>query len=193
MINILYEPFPDSITADGQEYEILTDFREWLRFADMVADQELSDAEKMALMSEWLITPTVMTNALVNAMYAFYKAKELSPDPPAPAGDEPAEDPPRPPAFDWKIDARFLLGDFRHYYGIDLLTVAYMHWYEFQALFAALPDDSMCGKRIEIRQTDLNEIKDKARRNQIARIQRRIALPFEYNDEMIGAMLWNSM
>lgn len=189
MMNILCETFPNSIIADGREYKILTDFREWLRFADMVSAKELDDREKMTLMELWLITPTVMTDAIVRALYDFYHARKIAPEPPESDGEQPVQ---RPPLFDWKIDARFLLGDFRRYYGVDLLT-AEMHWWEFMALFAALPDDSVCAKRITYRNTDLSKIKDKAERSRIAKIQRQIALPFEYDDDMIGAMLWNSM
>ena len=54
MINALYEPFPEEIRADGVSYPIETDFREWFRFGDMLADQELTKEEKLYLMTEWL-------------------------------------------------------------------------------------------------------------------------------------------
>lgn len=195
MINILYEPLPDSIKADGREYRILTDFRAWLRFADMIAAPDLTAEEKVMLSGEWLLAPpAAVSEELVRGIFGFFRAAALLPDAKAPDGGEAEEDhdiPVRkPPVFDWKIDARFLLGDFRHYYGIDLLT-DHLHWWEFQALFAALPDESMCSKRIAYRSTDLGKIKDSTERQRIAKIQRQIALPFEIDDEMIGAMLWN--
>ena len=193
MINLLYEPLPNSIHADGEDYGILTDFREWLRFADMIADKELTIAEKVWLSAEWLDNPpAVITQELVQAIFRFFRLWELIPGPKEQRNDEEPNDEPirKPPVFDWKIDARYLLGDFRHYYGIDLLT-AELHWWEFQALFTALPDESMCSKRIAYRSTDLGKIKDNTERQRIARIQRQIALPFEIDDEMIGAMLWS--
>ena len=39
----------DSITADGKEFRILTDFREWLRFAEMLADKTITAGEKASL------------------------------------------------------------------------------------------------------------------------------------------------
>ena len=186
MINILYEPFPDSITADGLNFRIQTDFREWLRFADMLADRELTTEEKAYLCSKWLEPePEIVTESIVMAMLSFYRADGLHPDPPEP-DEEDEPEPPHPPYFDWKTDAAFLLGDFRHYYGIDLLTVDFLHWYEFRALFEALPDDSTCMKRIAYRSADLSKIRDKNERARIARIQKRIALPFAPDDEMIG-------
>ena len=86
-----------------------------------------------------------------------------------------------------RIDPLYLL-----LYGIDLLSVKYLHWYEFLSLLRALPDDSMTMRRVGYRSTDLNQIPDKRQRARIAKIQRQIALPFEFDDEMIGAMMWNA-
>ncbi len=46
MINALYEKFPDSITADGKNYGISTNFRDWLKFSDMISDENLTAEEK---------------------------------------------------------------------------------------------------------------------------------------------------
>lgn len=191
MINPLYEEFPESIEIDGEEYGVLTDFREWIRFSDMLGDNDLTDEEKLHLMTNWLTeTPRKITAELVNAVFAFYRADALNPDPVEIDNEDEHEEesqPKRPPVFSWKYDAKFLIGDFRRYYDINLLS-ANMHWWEFLCLFAALPDDSQCRKRINIRSTDLSEIKNKERRNQIAAIQRIIALPFEMDDDDMAAI-----
>lgn len=191
MINPLYEEFPASIEADGRSYEIVTDFREWIRFSDMLGDRDLTDNEKLYLLTNWLTeAPRSITSKLVDAVFAFFRADALNPDPVQDDNDdEPEEElqPKRPPVFDWKYDAKFLIGDFRRYYNIDLLT-AEMHWWEFRCLFAALPDDSQCRTRIGIRSADLSKIKDRDRRNQLAVMQRLIALPFEMDDDDIAAV-----
>ena len=191
MINPLYEEFPESIEIDGEEYGILTDFREWIRFSDMLGDNDLTDEEKLYLLINWLTDdPRKITAELVNAVFAFYRADALKPDSVENDNEDDREEesqPKRPPIFNWKYDAKFLIGDFRRYYGINLLS-ANMHWWEFLCLFAALPDDSQCRKRIDIRSTDLSKIKDKERRNQIAAIQRIIALPFEMDDDDMAAI-----
>ena len=191
MINPLYEEFPESIEIDGEEYGILTDFREWIRFSDMLGDNDLTDEEKLYLLTNWLTDdPRKITAELVNAVFSFYRADALNPDLVENDNENDREEesqPKRPPVFSWKYDAKFLIGDFRRYYGIDLLS-ANMHWWEFLCLFAALPEDSQCRKRIDIRSTDLSKIKDKERRNQIAAIQRIIALPFEMDDDDMAAI-----
>lgn len=192
MINVLYEPLPEEIRADGVSYPIETDFREWFRFGDMLADQELTKEEKLYLMTEWLYeAPEEITSELVDAVFGFYRADGLKPDPTECSDHEDPEEnvqPKRPPVFDWKYDAAFILGDFRRFYGIDLISVEYMHWWKFRCLFNALPDDSQCQKRIDIRSADISQIKDDARRQQIARIQRQIALPFEIDEDDMAAV-----
>lgn len=193
MTNILYEPFPEAITAAGQEFAVLTDFREWLRFADLIADKEIPAEEKAYLCSMWLDPePETITEEIIHKVIAFYRADELFYKREADDGAEEAEPAaPSPPLFDWCMDARFLLGDFRRYYRIDLLTIPHLHWWEFLSLFTALPEESSCMKRIAYRGADLSQIKDKRERSRIAKIQKQIALPFTFDDEMIGETLWN--
>lgn len=189
MINALYEPFPEEIEVGGIAYPIVTDFREWFRFADMLADEELEREEKLYLMTQWLSeAPEEITSELVNAVFGFYRADALKPDPLESDDEEETEQPKRPPVFDWKYDAAFIIGDFRRYYGIDLLSVEYMHWWEFHCLFDALPDDSQCQMRIGYRSADLSQIENEAERKRIARIQQRIALPFEMDENDIAAI-----
>lgn len=189
MINALYEPFPEEIEVDGISYPIVTDFREWFRFADMLADEELEKEEKLYLMTDWLLeVPEKISSELVNAVFGFYRANTLKPDSLESDDEEETVQPKRPPVFDWKYDAAFIIGDFRRYYGIDLLSAEYMHWWKFRCLFNALPDDSQCQKRIAYRSTDLSKIKNEAERKRIARIQQRIALPFEMDEDDIAAI-----
>lgn len=195
MINLLYEPFPDSITADGKDFQILTDFREWLGFADMISDKSISSEERASLCGRWITPePEIITAGIVSGLIGFLRGDGLEPDPQEDGEEddsEPEQDIPKPPLLDFCIDAKYIIGDFRRFYNIDLLRVEYMHWWEFLSLLRALPDESMTMRRVILRGTDLNNIPDKRRRAQIAKAQRQIALPFEFDDEMIGAALWN--
>lgn len=190
MINALYEPFPEEIRIGKTVYPIVTDFREWFRFADMLADEELTKKEKLYLMVDWLLkTPETITSELVSAVFTFYNAKALKYDPlEVDDEEERAAHPKHPPVFSWKYDATFIIGDFQRYYGIDLLSVDYMHWWKFRCLFDALPDDSQCQKRISYRSADLSQIKSETERRKIARIQQMIALPFEMDEDDMAAI-----
>lgn len=69
---------------------------------------------------------------------------------------------------------------------MDLLRLGYLHWWEFKALFLALPPDSRVMDRIRLRSWDLSKEKNADRRREIAKAQRMIALPFALTDDMIG-------
>ncbi len=195
-MSLFYESFPEVVQVDGKEYPIVTDFREWIRFADMVSSREIDEQEKVFLMMQWFLNPPKsMQKPQIDALFSFYRADDLELHPVKSEVDE-NETPVirKPPLFDWCIDAKFVLGDFRRYYNINLLTVKYLHWWEFRSLFNALPDDSNCQKRIAYRATDLSKIKDKSERKRIAKIQREIAIPYlteEEEEYQLGDMLWN--
>ena len=117
----------------------------------------------------------------------------MEPDPPEYYDDEPQEDSvTAPPVLNWKIDATFIIGDFLHYYGIDLLT-AEMHWWRFRILFSALPEDSQMMKRIAYRGADLGQIQNESERKRIMKMKQLYALPFELDDEAIGAVFGGTM
>jgi hypothetical protein len=180
MIHLLYEPLPDAVTVGGVSMPVLTDFREWLRFAALMRDKDCTAYDKLMLLPEWFIEPPrTFTGDMLRALRWFYDAADLEPEQKAVA-ENPA--PRRPPTFDWTVDAKFVLADFRRFYGIDLMRTEFLHWWEFRALFSALPPESMTVQRIDIRRCDLSKIKDQKRRAQIARIQRQIALPFGLDD-----------
>lgn len=192
MINAFYEPFPETVTADGREYPIITDFREWFRFADMLEDKELSKKEKLLLMAGWLLEkPDRITSELVDGLCGFYRAKKLEPDKPEDIDNEENEPVAAPPVISWKIDAGCIIGDFMRFYRIDLLA-AEMHWWRFRLLFSALPDDSQIMKRIAYRSIDPGMIKSDTERKRILRLKQLYALPFELDDEDIGSVFLNS-
>ena len=194
MINALYEPFPESIFVDGTEYPIITDFREWFRFADMAADTELSNRDKLLMMTQWLLEPPEqITSELVTALCDFYRAKALEREMPEYEGDEDEEYTSAAlPVLSWKIDAPYIIGDFQRYYGIDLLT-AEMHWWRFRILFSALPDDSQMMKRIGYRSVDIGQVKSESERKRIMKMKQLYALPFELDEDDIGAVFGGAM
>lgn len=188
MINLLYEPFPETVFADGISYPVRTDFRQWMHFADVISEKEITEEKKCYCMANLLKRPEQkLTEHVINALFDFYHARALEPDSSEDEEEEcQQERPVRPPVFDWKFDGKYILADFRRYYAINLLSVNYLHWWEFRTLFFALPDESHCQKRINYRSADLSKIPDDAERKRVARIQKAFALPFELDDNMIG-------
>lgn len=184
MISLLYEPLPECIEADGREIPVLTDFRSWLKFLGLVGDKTLSAYDKLSIMQDWLIEPEPVTKPILDGLVWFcrgFDPVEKRPDDGAKAQQR------KPPTFDWDVDAPCVIADFRHYYQMDLLRVNYLHWWEFRALFSALPPDSATMQRVHLRSLDLSEIPNKKKRSEFARRQREIALPFVLDDDDIAA------
>lgn len=198
MINVLYDPFPDSIKADGKLYQVQTDFRKWLRFSDMNADKNIPEYEKstaLLMMLKQRPLP-VPTEALILELFSFYHADALNYHPEQDKEDEeaePEEPAIRPPVFHWCIDSAYVLGDFRRFYQIDLKSVVSMHWWEFLTLFSALPKESHCQERIAYRSADLSQIRNEAEKTRIRKIKRAIAIPYEMEDDDIGAVFGEMM
>lgn len=192
MISLLTEPLPDCIEADGRRLPIVTDFRDWLKFILLLGDKNLTDHMKAVMLPEWLITPQPLTRGIVEGLRYFCEAMPLEPDPPEGADGE-ADGTAKPPVWDWAFDAKYVLGDFRRYYGLDLLRTEYLHWWEFKALFLSLPTESRSMERIGIRGTDLSKIKDRNRQKAVAQMQRRIALPFRVDEDSIADVFASMM
>lgn len=193
MINALYEPFPDSVMIGSKNCRVVTDFREWLRFADMLGDKDIPQKEKLLFMLNWLYDPPdTVTDELVTSLCGFYRAEGLENVRYDTENDESSDTVHRPPVLDWKYDAKYIIGDFLRFYSIDLLT-AEMHWWRFRILFSALPDDSQMMKRIAYRGADIGLIQNESERKRVMRMQQLFALPFELDDEDIGAVFGGTM
>lgn len=189
MINLLYELFPESIEADGKCYPVQTDFRIWLKFADILQEHK-SDREVLTALMSVFRNPVMQFPAdLINAVFSFYRADNLNFIREIDEDENPYQEESKPPVFDWKIDARYILGDFWRFYQMDLISIEHLHWWKFRALFDALPEDSQCMKRIAYRGADLSQIKNEAEKTRIRKIKQALALPFEMSDEAIGSAL----
>ena len=52
-MNILYERFPESVAVNGKDYPVVTDFREWIRFSELVEDETVPWQIKCRLLLQW--------------------------------------------------------------------------------------------------------------------------------------------
>ena len=77
-MNILFEEFPDSVFVNGENYQIETDFREWIRFIQLVEDDEVPWQIKCQLMMQWYTDG--MPDDLEGAVYALGGFLEMTAD-----------------------------------------------------------------------------------------------------------------
>ena len=127
MVDLRNKGLPTTIEVGGLFYAIKTDFREWIKFGEIIKNPfELYD---LAFLFEGNIPLLVDFR---QALLDFYENKNATPN----YTDTSSEK-----TLDYVLDGEYIVGSFMSAYGIDLTSVD-MHWHLFKALFVSLPDTS---------------------------------------------------
>lgn len=181
-MNLLYEKFPETVRISGKDYPIYTDFKNWLKFFDMLEEPKLSEHEKMLLALRWYqepISPELWEQAIQELVKFAIR------------GDIPEQSQNKGSSkkiLSWSFDAPYIYSAFLSEYRIDLLQKN-MHWHLFLALFDALPEDTPIKQRMYYRGVNIGEIKDKNEKKRVQKIQRQIRIPQQNMDVFaIGAV-----
>lgn len=161
MTNILIDELPCSVEVCGRPIPINTDYRTGILFEQLMADLSLTDDEKL---TEVLllyfgdgILPLISScgadavGQAINAVRWFYSCgRETEPagadEDDAETGEESGKDPP----FSYEHDAGYIYAAFVEAYHIDL-TEKRLHWWQFRALFLALPESTQFRKIVGYR------------------------------------------
>lgn len=184
-MNLLYDTFPETVQVDDVAYAVYTDFRDWLRFFDMMADEAYTAKEKFLASMRWF-----RKEPPPNWIGAYKALLQFASRTDAPGEEQEPENSrlPQKPCFSWSFDSAYVLGAFQQCYQINLRTIPFLHWYHFLALFDALPDDTPLKKRISYRRINTASIKDKTQRIELEKLQQRIAIPCSpLSAEQVGA------
>ncbi len=136
-MNILIDTLPDFVTVNGVKYRVLTDFRIWMEFDRIMHQKEVSTKDKIMMIMRLCLDSTngrIFTEdvmATMDSLCRFYLCgkKNKSKD---------TEKKER--ALDFSEDSGRIYSAFLTQYGIDLLSIPYMHWYVFCALLEGLED-----------------------------------------------------
>lgn len=199
-MNVFYEELPEALEINGREYLVITDFREWIRFSDMLKS-DIPPEFKLEFLSEMFLeeVPDLYTEdgieEVMDAITSFLSLSgtefpDISSDE-ANSEEESEEveyeEQRAKKAIYYEQDAPYIISAFRREYQIDLLSVPYMHWWEFRMLLDGLSEESQIKKRIYWRTCDVSKM-DKKERREILKIRRSITIPEEeyVSDEDIG-------
>ena len=194
-MNVLFESFPKTVEVSGKEYRIVTDFREWIKFMELLRSIEQFTPRILNMILEWYVDdrPEDVV-ASVTALQKFLCAEEINQEGKERSAEDwedgteaeagsPAE------AFSFRQDAICIYSAFMEVYGIDIETIPYMHWWKFLVLFWGLPADTEIKERIHYRTVDLSTVKNKEERERIKKIRKKIAIKDprrKLNDYQIG-------
>lgn len=124
----------------GREYIFHSDFREWMRYEQLLTDGDVPENLKGEL-AAGLIFPAdqhiPLTRTTGEFMAWFYRCGE-------PSGKSEDDEPDifmesrLPYRFD--VDFPYIYAAFMERYNIDLTAVDYLHWWSFKRLFRSLHD-----------------------------------------------------
>lgn len=134
----LQDKLPRGVTVRGRFYKLDTDFRSVLNFIDTLArDDLLPEArEYLALRCVMRRPPKHTAEVLLAVKQLMYPAAKKAPD--------------KAKITDFEQDADLIRAAFLQVYGIDLYT-AKLHWLEFSALLACLPEGNRYSDVLGIR------------------------------------------
>lgn len=193
--NIMIDPLPSTVSVDGRDYAIASDFRTSILFELMMQDSGIDHESKVANALRLYYGDEIPrdVDSAVLEIVNFYSCNRL---------DNLVKDAGKKQAnikrvYDFDIDAPYIYAAFLREYRIDLQDVDYLHWWKFQAMFFALPEDNEICKIMQYRAVDLSKIKNKEEKMRYAKLQARYRLPDERTTEekqhAIGAFFGGMM
>jgi len=177
-MNILTDTLPDFITVEGKKYCVNTDFRIWLEFDKIMHLENIGVKDKIMMVArlcfdkERIKVYPENINETMDGLLSFFLC-----------GKSPQKDGSEEKAFSFQHDSELIYSAFLTQYGIDLLSVPYMHWYVFSALFQGLEEQRRIMKIINWRLLDTNSVENKEKRKQFKKIKEFYALPDEKSKE----------
>ncbi|MFD1411520.1 Gp15 family bacteriophage protein [Lapidilactobacillus gannanensis] len=185
---LLYEELPRNVDLSGVKYELNLAFDSVLYALKAISDPDLTDKDKLEsflniliighLPSEdvWLDLYDQVINLLSDASPETAVPTDLNGNPIKIKSNQP-----NIKTYDSDFDAQMIYAAFKQAYGIDLIDQqGKLHWYKYQALLNALPENTMFYQVRNIRNTNLSDIKDKEQRHTMAKLKEQVALPDEY-------------
>lgn len=135
-----FNPILDDLPDSFNGYRVNTDFRQGLRFFAAMADPDLDEQERAAVIIRLFFGNQIPEP--VDEIWPFVEYFIGGGE------DKKCESGPR--VFDFNADSGRLYAAFLQTYGIDLRE-AKIHWWLFLELFRDLPEDTMLLKVIDIR------------------------------------------
>lgn len=149
-MNILTEPFPESLLVGGVECPIHWDFRTVLKCDKLLRVEELDETSLLEVLELFYQREAEYTEEHIEKMFWFFSCgreekKRRFPKKAAGINDK--------QSFDFEKDADLIYAGFLQQYGIDLQTEN-MHWWKFMILVGNLGTDTKFSKVMEYRTID---------------------------------------
>lgn len=199
----LNDPLNDYVTINDEEHPIYMAFDNVMSALETFDDKELSEADRLYIFlgimlhdydQELISVLDFETQVDVGKQIIDQINSEPIENQPVDLEGNPMPQPKRDgeQLVSFLFDAKYIYAAFMQAYGIDLIEQqGSLHWSKFSALLNALPDNTLMRQIIDIRKTDLSEIKDKDENKRIKKLKQQFSLegkgsPDEEGGDMYG-------
>lgn len=162
--NLILDRLPNMVkTKDGSLFSINTDFRTSIQFELCMGDTQLTEQQKAGCMLSLYYGNLSAKDVLAHfdelteyAIYFYSGGKRRR--------KRNAEDKASKMVYSFEYDDNLIWAAFWNCgMGINLRSIPYLHWWDFQAALWSLPSDCAFMRAVEIRSIDLSEFKGKER------------------------------
>jgi len=173
----LFHDLPNSLSIQGQEVKIKTDFRVWLKLLNSMHKSENNEQLIHALKSVFIVDSIISkenVQEIINAVSLFFQdAKSYT----NADYNEPTikhEDESVP--YDIELDSNYIYSAFMEQYNIDLIEKD-LHYYQFIALFDCLNGETLFKTIVFHRTKDISKIKEREAKKDAQRLKDIFKLP----------------
>lgn len=177
--NFLCDTLPDSITIDGINYPIYTDFRNWVKIELLLSHRFSAENLVEIIRLCYKVLPADIEKA-VNGILVFYTMGGYE------RGDIKSK---VRKAYSFDCDSEYIYSAFMQCYSIDLLK-SNMHWWQFRTLFSSLGECTFT-KIMHYRRADITRVKNSEQKAFYRKMKRIYRLPDRQCAEDIGMCLDN--
>ncbi len=203
-----FSALAETVTVAGREYPIETDFRASIAFEILANDPDKAPEEialgmldlyfpqyagRFLFVTEGddpeLVYLVIHAGDAVKALLEFYRGSG--------AKEKAKKSGRKKRLYDFGLDEAYLYASFLQAYQIDLRTQK-LHWWNFKALFSALPQDTVFGNILHIRAMELPSKMPKEEKAYYRKLKRLYALPErksereQQEDDELAAVLMGS-
>lgn len=173
-MSFLTDNLPEYICVDNKRYPIRTDFRVWLEFYSIMSgnlstQQKISAVFRVCFDSKALKILPKPDFQTLSALFSFYNCNN---DIKTSVNTQKTEK-----VFCFTKDAELIYSAFLQEYSIDLLSVPYLHWFCFCALFKGLGENTRLMRILSLRSIRLDDIKNPHQKEHYKRLKNIYALP----------------
>ena len=173
--------YPEFIEVKGCLYKINTDYKVAISCLNAIEDSDINDIARtitvVALLlgeekdGEIIIPEIEITHELLNKIKTYLCC-----------GRNTEDESPAKKDMDYEYDKDLISASFMSDYKIDL-SIEDMHWWKFFSLLNGLTEKCILSQVREIRNYDLEDIKDEKSKKKMEEAKKRVALPIKYSRE----------